>query len=94
MQERVRLTALVRGRVQGVYFRAFVTEHARKLGVTGFVRNLPDFTVVEVQAEGEKKRLDELLDRLRVGPPGAKVERVETAWSDYKGTFKDFEIRY
>lgn len=94
MQERARLTALVHGRVQGVYFRAFVREHARRLGVTGFVRNLPDFATVEVQAEGDKKRLEELLERLKAGPPGARVEKVETTWSDYKGLFKDFEIRY
>lgn len=94
MHERARLLAKVHGKVQGVYFRAFVAEEARKLGVTGFARNLPDLTTVEVEAEGERQRLEELLDRLKVGPSRAKVLGVETEWSEYKGTFKGFDVAY
>jgi len=55
----VSLTATVRGRVQGVFFRAFVQRLARQLGISGYVRNLPDGSV-EIRAEGEKSQLDVL----------------------------------
>ena len=57
----------VYGRVQGVYFRAFVSRRARELGLTGYVRNTPD-RAVEVYAEGERKRIEKLIDHLKVGP--------------------------
>ena len=85
---------IVYGRVQGVFFRAFTSGCATELGLTGNVRNLPDGKAVEVQAEGERDKLEKLIDYLRVGPPGARVERVETNWSEYCGGFSGFKIRY
>jgi acylphosphatase len=49
---------------------------------------------VEVQAEGERKQLEKLISHLKVGPPGARVEKVVTNWSEYTGSYPDFEIRY
>jgi acylphosphatase len=49
---------------------------------------------VEVQAEGEKRQLNTLLKQLKVGPPGAQVEKVEVKWADYSGRFDDFSVRY
>jgi acylphosphatase len=89
-----RLSATVYGRVQGVYFRYFVRTEARELGLKGYVRNLATGDAVEVQAEGEKDRLDKLVEQLKVGPPGARVKRVETDWSGCSGQFTDFSIRY
>ena len=86
--------AIVYGRVQGVYFRAFVVRQARELGLTGYVRNLPDWKTVEVQAEGERNKLERLISYLKVGPPGARVERVETNWSDCTGSYPDFKIGF
>jgi len=94
MSEKASLFAVVRGRVQGVYFRAFVRNHAEALGLTGYVRNLAGGSVIEVRAEGEKTKLDELLKHLNVGPPRARVDRVEMEWSEYTGRFTDFELRY
>lgn len=88
------LSATVYGRVQGVNFRYFVRNIARKLGLKGYVRNLSRGDAVEVQAEGDKKQLDELLERLKVGPPGAWVEKVQADWLEYSGQFDDFTIRY
>lgn len=88
------LSAIVRGEVQGVYFRAFVQRHALALGLTGFVRNLPRGRAIEVQAEGEQRQLEELIEYLKIGPPGARVEKVELNWSDYTGAFYDFDILY
>ncbi len=84
---------IVKGRVQGVYFRDFAQKQAQALALNGFVRNLPDITKVEIQAEGNRDKLELLLDNVKVGPPGAKVEKVETIWSQYNGIFKAFEIK-
>jgi acylphosphatase len=89
-----RFSATVYGRVQGVYFRYFVRNEARRLSLKGYVRNLASGDAVEVQAEGKKPQLDRLLEQLKVGPPGAWVKRVEVDWSDYSGQFTDFKIRY
>ncbi|NWF77752.1 MAG: acylphosphatase [Chloroflexi bacterium] len=94
MAEMARLSATVYGRVQGVFFRSFVQNVAKGLGLKGYVRNLARGDAVEVQAEGEKQQLDKLLEQLKVGPPGARVEKVEVKWADYSGQFADFSIRY
>ena len=86
--------AIVYGYVQGVFFRSFVSRRANELGLTGYVRNLHDREAVEVNAEGERKRLEELISHLKVGPPTAKVERVVTNWSEYTGGYSRFSIRY
>ena len=86
--------ATVYGRVQGVFFRAFVFDNATELGLTGYVRNLHGRGAVEVQAEGERSKLEKLIDQLKVGPPAARVEKVITNWSDYSGSYSGFGIRY
>jgi len=73
--------ALVTGRVQGVGFRAFTAATARRLGLTGWVRNLPDGSV-EALAEGARRDLDEFVTALRSGPPAARVTDVVTRWED------------
>jgi acylphosphatase len=93
MDEPASLQAIVYGYVQGVFFRAFVSMQARELGLTGYVRNLPEGTV-EVNAEGERNKLEKLIGHLKVGPPGARVEKVVTNWSKHTGSYFDFNIRY
>lgn len=88
-----RLHLKIHGDVQGVFFRANTQTVASKLGVSGWVRNLPDGSV-EVLAEGDKKKLEELLEWCREGPSGAAVERVEEKWSEGKKEFSGFEVRY
>ena len=94
MSEKASLFAVVRGRVQGVYFRAFVRNHAEALGLTGYVRNLSGGGAIEVRVEGEKTKLDELLEYLNAGPPRARVDQVDVEWSEYTGRFTEFELRY
>ena len=94
MTDLASLRAVVHGRVQGIYFRDFTSRHARELGLTGYVHNLPGWKAVEVQAEGGRKKLERLIDHLKVGPPGAKVEKVVTNWSEYTGIYSQFNIRY
>lgn len=85
--------AFVHGQVQGVFFRDFVNRHARSLGLTGFVRNLPDGETVEVMAEGEREKLEQLLRHLETGPRGAHVELVEYEWYEPRGQFRGFTVK-
>ncbi|MFC2057168.1 acylphosphatase [Chloroflexota bacterium] len=94
MTDLVSVKAIIYGRVQDVFFRAFTSRHAVELGLTGYVRNLGDKETVEVHVEGERNKLEKFLDHLKIGPPGARVERVETNWSEYSGSYSDFGIRY
>ena len=93
MSDLASIQATVYGQVQGVFFRAFASRQAQELGLSGYARNLPG-GAVEVQAEGERKQLEELISYLKVGPPAAKVERVVTNWSEYTGSYSGFNIRY
>ncbi len=68
MADPASLRATVRGRVHGVFFRAFVEDRARELNLYGYVRNRPDGTV-EVRAEGERPKLEKLVEHLKAGPP-------------------------
>jgi len=86
-----RLQAWVSGRVQGVWFRASTREEALRLGLSGWVRNLPDGRV-EWLAEGERAALEQLLAWSAQGPPHARVDSVESRWSAAEGGLGRFEI--
>jgi acylphosphatase len=68
--------AIIQGRVQGVFFRAWTVEQARELGVSGWVRNRRDGSV-EFEAFGDEAAVEALIERCREGPPSARVERIE-----------------
>lgn len=89
MEARARI--MITGLVQGVFFRREMTDLARRLGISGWVRNLPNGSV-EALAEGEKGRLEELIRFCYVGPPGAQVRKVQVEWSEYSGEFRAFRI--
>lgn len=82
----------IQGRVQGVWFRATAREKAMTLGLTGWVRNLPDRRV-ELVAEGPRKALDAMVDWCHIGPPLAHVEEVSIERGHATGTFASFEVR-
>ena len=86
--------ATVHGSVQRVFFRASTKEQAVALGLTGYVRNLPDGNTVELEAEGEKSKLEELIRYLEIGPPRSRVDRVDIEWLEYSGGYREFSIRY
>ena len=71
----MRVRLVVSGRVQGVGFRWFVRETARQHRLAGWVRNRPDGSV-ELETSGEEGGIRELIEALRRGPPGARVEDV------------------
>ena len=85
--------AIISGRVQMVMFRDFTCRKARKVDVTGFVRNLSDGTV-EVVAQGSKENLEKLLEYLLKGSMLSHVENVSVEWRTPQKTFDAFEIAY
>ena len=87
-----RLVATVYGFVQGVNFRVSVKKEADKIGLTGYVKNMPNGTV-KVVAEGERSRLDILLKFLKRGPIFAKVERVDYDFEHGKPKFSRFTVK-
>ncbi len=80
---------IIQGRVQGVFFRASTQREARRLGVSGWVRNRPDGGV-ETVAEGDEEVLRELIAWSHRGPSAARVDSVEVRWRTYSGQFQDF----
>ncbi|HKV12689.1 MAG TPA: acylphosphatase [Thermoanaerobaculia bacterium] len=81
----------VSGRVQGVGFRWFTRKVARELGLSGRVRNLPDGRV-EVEVAGDPQKLDAFRERLRQGPPGSRVTRLDEQEMTADPAWDGFEI--
>ena len=90
--ERVRAHVFVRGLVQGVNFRWYTTEQARRVGIGGWVRNLPDGRV-EVVLEGIEPDVTSVVDWLRHGPPHARVADVDVEWEEPEGLF-EFDLEF
>jgi acylphosphatase len=88
-----RAEILVRGLVQGVFYRYNTKRKADELHLTGGVRNLSDGRV-KVICEGTEEDIVQLVEWCKRGPQGAVVERVDVAWEDYAGECKDFRIVY
>jgi acylphosphatase len=86
-----RARIVVSGRVQGIGFRYAARQWAVELNLTGWVRNLPDGRV-EAVVEGDKPALDDLIRRLREGPPFAQVDDLDVEWELALGDFTDFQI--
>jgi acylphosphatase len=88
-----RLHATVYGRVQGVNFRAYTRREAVRLGLTGWVRNMPNDTV-ETVAEGSEDSLTDFVEFLHRGSPSASVSKVDVEWQASTNEFTDFQVRY
>lgn len=93
MNKKARAHLLISGLVQGVFFRENTRQRAENFGLKGFVRNLPNGKV-EAVFEGEKEKVEKIIEWCKKGPPAAKVYNVEIKWEDFKEEFKNFEIRY
>jgi acylphosphatase len=90
-QQQVRARVIVRGRVQGVYFRASARDVARAQRLSGWVRNRMDGDV-EAVVEGEEAAVQALIAWCHVGPPGAYVTAVQVTAEPYVGEFEDFRV--
>jgi len=93
MENKVRAHIFVSGRVQGVRFRESTYQKAQKLGVFGWVKNLPDGRV-EIVSEGDKEDVQKLIKWAKGGPIFAKVNNIEVLQEECKEEFGNFEIRY
>jgi acylphosphatase len=93
MPSRKRVRVVVYGHVQGVFFRETARRKAVTLGVTGWVRNLPEGSV-EAVFEGEPRLVDELVAWCRRGPIGAEVDDVDTVEETPQGSPPRFEVRW
>lgn len=82
---------VVRGRVQGVFFRASSQREAKRLGLTGWVKNRNDGSV-EMLAEGEEESLKELIAWSHRGSGASRVDKVDVRWRSFSGEFFDFRI--
>ena len=89
----VRVHVYVSGRVQGVFYRSNTRRKALELGLTGWVRNLPDGRV-EAIVEGEENRVDELIQWCRRGSPSAAVTGLEVERETPTGEFATFGVRF
>lgn len=90
---KTRVHVYISGRVQGVFFRATTRDEAKKREVTGWVKNLQDGRV-EAIFEGEKEKVDEMIQFCHEGPRQANVTDVELERQDYQDDFSSFQIRY
>lgn len=90
---KLRAHILIKGRVQGVFFRTETGSQAYRLGIVGWVKNRWDGRV-EAVLEGKEKAVQKMIGWCYKGPPAAIVEDVEVKWEDYKGEFTSFSIRY
>lgn len=88
-----RVQILVSGQVQGVLFRQKTKSQAQNLGISGWVKNTDDDRV-EIVAEGEKQKLDQLISWCRKGPLFANVSDVSVEWQESTGEFSTFEVVY
>lgn len=91
MQKNLHL--IIKGKVQGVWFRQSAKKTALGLGLDGYVRNLDDGNV-EIEAQGPEDMLLELLEWCRHGPEYAQVEDIEVKWINSKKKYKDFIVSY
>lgn len=82
----------VKGRVQGVGFRAHVEFYARQIGVTGWVRNVGPDTVESV-AEGERAKVERFIQMVEQGPRGSRVDVSKVEWEDVTGEFREFGVK-
>jgi acylphosphatase len=86
-----RVHVIIRGRVQGVFFRASTQREAKRLGITGWVKNRPDGGI-EFLAEGEEDAIRELTSWANHGPSAARVDGIDVRWRGYTGEFYEFSI--
>lgn len=84
---------IVKGLVQGVGFRWFVEREAKKLGLTGYVKNLFNGDV-EIEVSGERGMIEELIARVKVGNRSSRVIDYAVTWFDFTDKYQDFRITF
>jgi acylphosphatase len=87
------IKARVKGKVQGVFFRAYIQKEAGKLGIVGWIKNEKDGSVL-LEACGEREKLNQLIERINIGSPASKVEDLDITWiKRSQRKLNDFQIK-
>src|SRR5688572_29604202 len=92
-QHKIRVQIVAKGKVQGVYFRQNAQRVCNRYGVTGWVCNQADGSV-ETVLVGDKNSVEEVIKWFKVGPPNARVEKIDLKYDRYTGEFQDFIINH
>lgn len=92
MPDNVRAHVWVKGRVQGVGFRAYVEAIAQQTGVTGWVRNV-GYDEVEAVAEGTREKVEQFVELMKQGPRASRVDESKIEWEDVTGEFREFGVK-
>jgi acylphosphatase len=93
MTDIVRAHIWVKGRVQGVGFRAHVEFYARQIGgLTGWVCNV-GYDTVEAVAEGERKNVERFIEMMKQGPNMSRVDASKVEWENPTGEFREFGVK-
>ena len=87
-----RVHIFIYGLVQGVFFRSNIRKRAYSLGIKGYVKNTNEG--VEAVFEGEENNIKKMIEFCKIGPPGAKVGKVNVIDDEYKNEFKEFKVLY
>jgi len=90
--EMARAHVWVKGLVQNVGFRAHVEVNAHELGVTGWVRNV-GYDTVEAVAEGERGKVERLVEAMKIGPRASRVHESKVEWETVTGEFQSFDVK-
>lgn len=88
---RIGTKIIVRGTVQGIFFRNFCKENADKFDIKGFVRNLEDGDV-ELSVEGDNGLMQQFIEEIKKGPPHSYIRDVKIEEKKWTGDFKEFKI--
>ena len=91
-KELVRVHVWVKGRVQNVGFRAHVEYSARRIGVTGWVRNV-GYDTVEAVAEGTRDKIERFVEMMKTGPHSSRVDEAKVEWENPSGEFMRFDVK-
>jgi acylphosphatase len=86
---------ILKGKVQGVFFRDFAKQNANKMGIVGYARNTKEGTV-EIVAQGEERKLEDFIRLCKKGPIFAKVESADVSYeaAAEEGEYEYFDIRH
>jgi acylphosphatase len=87
-----RIHIRVKGRVQGVGFRAYVEYEAQQIGVRGWVRNV-GYDTVEAVAEGTRAEMERFITKMKEGPRMSRVDEAKMEWEDATGEFTEFGVK-
>lgn len=91
--DEAKATLLIKGKVQGVFFRAYTRDMAESLGLKGWVRNLP-LRRVEAVFQGPRETVERAIAWCHQGPPAAAVSEVAVSWGDPDPGLAGFSVRH